>query len=66
MKHAILGMTVVTLATMAAPAMAECPSNLTVEQKMECIVVENAGYSYTPPSNLTIAQPAITETNSKK
>lgn len=51
MKNKFIVLATVAFSVLAAPALADCPSSLNAQQMIDCIISQNAEYSYPEPND---------------
>lgn len=65
MKLTIAAFIVISIAALTSPAQAQCPSNLSGEQMIDCITIENAGYFYPAQEATDTNQVSNTDSDGK-
>lgn len=63
MKLTFAALIATSLSVLTGQVLAQCPSNLSGEQMIECITVENAGYFYPSQTDTDANQVSTTSSN---
>ena len=63
MNFKVTAAAILTMSFLAGSVLAQCPSNLSAEQKIECITAEDAGYTYGNASAQDDAVPRMAAKN---